>query len=255
MTNTREIRGRKQCGKRFPQEAYLVENAPARLLAEFVGTFALIFIGAGSIMTMAQWDPTGGALVGIAAAHGFVIAVMVTAVGHVSGGHFNPAVSTALLVTRRLKPVEWAAYVVVQLVGATVAALALSVLYDTVIKDKTGLGTPSLAAGHTTGQGLLLEGILTFFLVFTVFAVAVDGRGAFKIVAGLPIGFVIFFDILMGGPTTGGAMNPARWFGPALVSGNWSNGWLYIIGPIVGGIIAAVIYDVVILKPKKAAAA
>ena len=255
MTNTREIRGRKQRGKRFPQEAYLVENAPARLLAEFVGTFALIFIGAGSIMTMAQWDPTGGALVGIAAAHGFVIAVMVTAVGHVSGGHFNPAVSTALLVTRRLKPVEWAAYVVVQLVGATVAALALSVLYDTVIKDKTGLGTPSLAAGYTTGQGLLLEGILTFFLVFTVFAVAVDGRGAFKIVAGLPIGFVIFFDILMGGPTTGGAMNPARWFGPALVSGNWSNGWLYIIGPIVGGIIAAVIYDVVILKPKKAAAA
>jgi aquaporin Z len=255
MTNTREIRGRKRRGKRFPQEAYLVENAPARLLAEFVGTFALIFIGAGSIMTMAQWDPTGGALVGIAAAHGFVIAVMVTAVGHVSGGHFNPAVSTALLVTRRLKPVEWAAYVVVQLVGATVAALALSVLYDTVIKDKTGLGTPSLAAGHTTGQGLLLEGILTFFLVFTVFAVAVDGRGAFKIVAGLPIGFVIFFDILMGGPTTGGAMNPARWFGPALVSGNWSNGWLYIIGPIVGGIIAAVIYDVVILKPKKAAAA
>ena len=255
MTNTREIRGRKQRGKRFPQEAYLVENAPARLLAEFVGTFALIFIGAGSIMTMAQWDPTGGALVGIAAAHGFVIAVMVTAVGHVSGGHFNPAVSTALLVTRRLKPVEWAAYVVVPLVGATVAALALSVLYDTVIKDKTGLGTPSLAAGHTTGQGLLLEGILTFFLVFTVFAVAVDGRGAFKIVAGLPIGFVIFFDILMGGPTTGGAMNPARWFGPALVSGNWSNGWLYIIGPIVGGIIAAVIYDVVILKPKKAAAA
>ena len=179
MTNTREIRGRKQRGKRFPQEAYLVENAPARLLAEFVGTFALIFIGAGSIMTMAQWDPTGGALVGIAAAHGFVIAVMVTAVGHVSGGHFNPAVSTALLVTRRLKPVEWAAYVVVQLVGATVAALALSVLYDTVIKDKTGLGTPSLAAGYTTGQGLLLEGILTFFLVFTVFAVAVDGRGAF----------------------------------------------------------------------------
>ena len=255
MTNTREIRGRKRRGKRFPQEAYLVENAPARLLAEFVGTFALIFIGAGSIMTMAQWDPTGGALVGIAAAHGFVIAVMVTAVGHVSGGHFNPAVSTALLVTRRLKPVEWAAYVVVQLVGATVAALALSVLYDTVIKDKTGLGTPSLAAGHTTGQGLLLEGILTFFLVFTVFAVAVDGRGAFKIVAGLPIGFVIFFDILMGGPMTGGAMNPARWFGPALVSGNWSNGWLYIIGPIVGGIIAAVIYDVVILKPKKAAAA
>ena len=232
-----------------------MENAPARLLAEFVGTFALIFIGAGSIMTMAQWDPTGGALVGIAAAHGFVIAVMVSALGHISGGHFNPAVSTALLVTRKIKPVDWAAYVVVQLVGATVAALALTVLYDKVVKEATGLGTPSLAAGHTSGQGLLLEGILTFFLVFTVFAVAVDGRGAFKIVAGLPIGFVIFFDILMGGPMTGGAMNPARWFGPALVSGNWSNGWLYIVGPVVGGIIAALLYDIMILRRKDAAPA
>jgi aquaporin Z len=198
---------------------------------------------------------TGYALIGIAAAHGFVIAVMVSALGHISGGHFNPAVSTALLVTRKLKPVDWVAYVVVQLVGATVAALALSVLYDKVVKDATGLGTPSLAAGHTTGQGLLLEGILTFFLVFTVFAVAVDGRGAFKIVAGLPIGFVIFFDILMGGPMTGGAMNPARWFGPALVSGNWSNGWLYIIGPIVGGIIAALVYELVVLRGKSEAAA
>ena len=128
-------------------------------------------------------------------------------------------------------------------------------LYDAVVKDKTGLGTPSLAADYTSGQGLLLEGILTFFLVFTVFAVAVDGRGAFKIVAGLPIGFVIFFDILMGGPLTGGAMNPARWFGPALVSGNWSNGWLYIVGPVVGGIIAALLYDVMILRRKDAAPA
>ena len=84
---------------------------------------------------------------------------------------------------------------------------------------------------------------------------AVDGRGAFKIVAGLPIGFVIFFDILMGGPMTGGAMNPARWFGPALVSGNWSNGWLYIVGPVVGGIIAALLYDVMILRRKDASPA
>lgn len=140
-------------------------------------------------MTMAQWDPTGGAVVGIAAADGFVIAVMVSAHGHISGGHFNPTVSTGLPVTRTIKPADWATYVVVQLVSATVAALALTVLYETVFKDATGLGTPSLAAGYTSGQGLLLEGILTYFLVFTVFAVAVDGRGAFKIVAGLPIGF------------------------------------------------------------------
>jgi aquaporin Z len=232
-----------------------VENAPARLLAEFVGTFALIFIGAGAIMTVGEMQFTGYSLIGIAAAHGFVIAVMVSALGHISGGHFNPAVSTALLVTRKMKPIDWIAYVIVQLAGATVAALALSVLYDTVVKNATNLGTPGLLDGHSVGQGLLLEGILTFFLVFTVFGVAVDGRGAFKIVAGLPIGFVIFFDILMGGPMTGGAMNPARWFGPALVSGTWTNGWLYIVGPIVGGIIAALAYEIVILRGKTESAA
>ncbi len=206
-----------------------MENAPARLLAESVGTFALIFIGAGSIMTAAQLTGGGYALIGIAAAHGFVIAVMVSALGHISGGHFNPAVSTALLITRKIKPVDWAAYVVVQLVGATVAALALSVIYN--------------------------EGILTFFLVFTVMAVAVDGRGAFKMVAGLPIGFVVFFDILMGGPITGGAMNPARWLGPALVSGNWADAWVYIVGPVGGGVIAALIYEIVVLRGKSESAA
>ena len=225
----------------------MVENAPARLLAEFVGTFALIFIGAGAIMTTADWT-NGGTLIGIAAAHGFVIAVMVSALGHVSGGHFNPAVTTALLVTKRIKPVEWAAYVVTQLAGGAVAALALSVIYTTQIKNATELGTPSIGGDYSTGQALLVEGILTFFLVFTVFAVAVDGRGSFKIVAGLPIGFVIFFDILMGGPLTGGAMNPARWFGPALVQGNWANGWVYIVGPVVGGAIAALLYELIVLR-------
>ena len=204
----------------------------------------------GSVFFLYVIIATGNAI-----AIGAALAIAIMLGGHISGGHFNPAVSTALLVTRKIKPVDWAAYVVVQLVGATVAALALTVLYDTVVKDKTGLGTPSLAAGHTSGQGLLLEGILTFFLVFTVFAVAVDGRGAFKIVAGLPIGFVVFFDILMGGPVSGAAMNPARWFGPALVSGNLSGGWIYIVGPLVGGAIAAIVYVVVILKPKNAASA
>ncbi len=228
----------------------MVENAPARLLAEFVGTFALIFIGAGSIMTAAQLTGGGYALIGIAAAHGFVIAVMVSALGHISGGHFNPAVSTALLITRKIKPVDWAAYVVVQLVGATVAALALSVIYNEVTKNATQLGTPSIGEAYSSGQALLVEGILTFFLVFTVMAVAVDGRGAFKMVAGLPIGFVIFFDILMGGPITGGAMNPARWLGPALVSGNWADAWVYIVGPVGGGVIAALIYEIVVLRGK-----
>jgi MIP family channel proteins len=232
-----------------------VDNAPARLLAEFVGTFALIFIGAGSIMTAAQLGGGGYSLIGIAAAHGFVLAVMISALGHVSGGHFNPAVTTGLLLAKAVKPVEWVAYVVTQMIAAVVAALALSVVYDAVVKDATGLGTPAISDGYSIGQALLVEGILTFFLVFTVMAVAVDGRGAFKIVAGLPIGFVVFFDILMGGPVTGAAMNPARWFGPALVSGNWSDWWVYLVGPVVGGLAAAAIYAAVILKRDDSAAA
>jgi aquaporin Z len=254
MTNTGERRAVIDAGL-DPAGGTPLENAPARLLAEFVGTFALIFIGAGAIMTMAQWDPTGGALVGIAAAHGFVLAVMVSALGHISGGHFNPAVSLGVLLGKGIKPLEFVAYVVTQLVAATVAALALTVLYTTAVKDATGLGTPALGEVYSPGQGLLVEGILTFFLVFVVMAVGVDPRGAFKIVAGLPIGFVVFFDILMGGPVSGAAMNPARWFGPALVSGNWSDGWIYIAGPLVGGAIAAIIYIVVVLKPKNAASA
>ena len=113
---------------------------------------------------------------------------------------------------------------------------------------------PAVGAGYSTGQILLVEAILTFFLVFTVFAVAVDSRGAFKMIAGLPIGFVVFFDILMGGPLSGGAMNPARWFGPALVSGNWSDAWVYIVGPVVGGGIAALVYEIVVLRSKHAPA-
>lgn len=232
-----------------------MDNAPARLLAEFVGTFALIFIGAGSILTATELTGGGYALIGIAAAHGFVIAVMVSALGHVSGGHFNPAVSFALAVTRKIKPAEAVIYIVCQMVAAAIAAYALTAVFSHKIQDAAGMGVPALGPGHTVSQALVAELILTFFLVFTVFAVAVDGRGAFKIVAGLPIGFVVFFDILMGGPTSGGAMNPARWFGPALVSGNWDNWWIWIIGPIVGGAVAAIAYEIVILRGKSEAAA
>ena len=125
-----------------------MENAPARLLAEFVGTFALIFIGAGSIMTAAELAGGGYSLIGIAAAHGFVLAVMISALGHVSGGHFNPAVSLGVLIAKGIKPVEFVAYVVTQLVAATIAALALSVIYATAVKDATGL--PVIAVGLIT---------------------------------------------------------------------------------------------------------
>jgi aquaporin TIP len=230
----------------FPQ-------APRRLVAEFIGAFALTFIGAGAIMSAASFE--GYALIGIAAAHGLVIAVMVCAFGHVSGGHFNPAVSVGMLVTRRMNGQEFGGYVIAQCLGGIAAALLLAGIYDDPVKSDAHLGVPALGAGVGVGAGLVVELILTFFLVIVVFGVAVDGKGSYNAVAGLPIGFVIFFDILMGGPLTGAAMNPARWIGPALVDGFWDDFWIYIVGPLAGGILAALVYEYVIVPDKAPAAA
>ena len=211
-----------------------------RAWAEFVGTFALIFAGAGAIAV-------GADLVGVAFAHGLVIAVMASAVGHISGGHFNPAVTFGFVVTRRMEPTLAGAYVVAQLLGATVAALALRVL----LPERLDLdaGVPQLGDGVGVGAGMGIEAILTFFLVWVIFATAADPRGAFKSIAGLAIGFTITLDILAGGPLTGAAMNPARSFGPALVQGVWDDFLVYWIGPLVGGGLAALIYELLYLRP------
>jgi aquaporin Z len=209
-------------------------------VAEFVGTFALIFIGVGSIVAEAG-------LVGIALAHGLVIAVMASAVGHISGGHFNPAVTFGFLITRRMEPALAGVYVAAQLAGAVAAALMLRLLYP----DEAGLdsGAPAVVSGVSSFSGLVLEAILTFFLVWVIFATAADPRGAFKSIAGLAIGLTITLDILAGGPITGAAMNPARALGPELVQWEWSDFWIYIIGPLVGGGGAALLYDWLYLRP------
>jgi aquaporin TIP len=211
-----------------------------RALAEFVGTFALVFAGVGAIVT-------GANLVGVAFAHGLVIAVMASAVGHISGGHFNPAVTFGFLVTRRIDPTLAGAYVGAQLLGATVAALALRVLYPDGLDLDAGV--PQLGAGVSAGAGMGIEAILTFFLVWVIFATAADPRGAFKSIAGLAIGLTITLDILAGGPLTGAAMNPARSFGPALVQGVWDDTLVYWIGPLAGGGVAALLYDLLYLRP------
>ena len=212
-----------------------------RAFAEFVGTFALVFIGVGSVIF------SGGQLVAIAFAHGLAIAVMVSAVGHISGGHFNPAVTFGFLVTRRMAPALGAIYVVTQLLAAGVAMLALKAIFP----DEPSLdpGVPTVAEQITTGAGLLTEAILTFFLVWVVFATATDPRGTFKAVAGLAIGLTITVDILGGGPLTGAAMNPARAFGPELVQGEWSDFWVYWVGPLAGGGLAALAYELLYLRP------
>ena len=226
--------------------AVLAGDYLKRGVAEFIGTFALVFVGAGSMLY--------GNLLGTAVAFGLVIAVMVSAFGQVSGGHFNPAVTMGFLVTKRIAPALAAFYWLVQITGATLAALLLRWIFPPVVK---GLfeGAPVLNPTIDAAKGVTIEAVLTFFLVLIVFATAVDPRGAFKQIAGLAIGFTILLDITMGGGLTGGAMNPARAFGPQLVSGHWTNFWVWYVGPLAGGTLAALLYEFLYLAPPRTAAA
>jgi aquaporin Z len=216
-----------------------------RAAAEFVGTFALIFIGAGSICVAGS---AGGGLVQIAFAHGLAIAVMASAVGHISGAHFNPAVTFGFLVTRRIEPALAGVYWAAQLAGAVAGALLLEWLVPNALTDPVSLGVPALGDGVGAGAGMVLEAIMTFFLVWVIFATAADPRGTFTAIAGLAIGLTITLDILMGGPLTGAALNPARAFGPELVSGEWADAWVWYIGPLLGGAAAAIAYEWLYLR-------
>ena len=218
-----------------------------KLVVEFIGTFTLIFIGAGSIIAT-----QGTNLVAIALGHGFAIAVMVSAFGHVSGGLYNPALTVGLWVTRRMNTPDTVAYIVVQLAGATFAALCLLVLFPEQSRDVTSLGTPVLG-GVSFVQGVGIELLLTFFLMLAVFGTAIDSRG--PKVGGLFIGLVIAMDIAAGGPLTGASMNPARTFGPALISGTWDDHLVYWIGPIIGAVVAALVYHYVVLDGREEAPA
>ena len=216
-------------------------EAVRRFAAEFVGTFALVFVVVGSIMVSAQ-----SGLVGIALAYGLVVGVMVAAVGHISGGHFNPAVTFGFLVTRRLSAANAVIYWCAQLVAAVLAALLLRVVFPDAA-DLSG-GVPTLNSGMSTFGGLVLEAVLTFFVVWVIFGVATDPKSTHRPIAGLAIGLTITLDVLIGGPLTGAALNPARAFGPQLVEGVWSDGWLYYVGPLAGAAAAALLYDQLYLR-------
>ena len=215
-----------------------------RAFAEFVGTFTLIFVGAGSIVATGGHDLTA-----IALAHGLAIGVMASAVGHISGGHFNPAVTLGFLVTRRIEPMIAVAYWAAQFAGGTLGALLLRGVVPKQAADAVKLGVPAIGSGIGSGQGLVIEIVLTFFLVWVIFATAADPRGAFRSIAGLAIGFTITLDIFMGGPYTGAAMNPARAFGPQLVQNAWSNCWVWYLGPVIGAALAALAYEWLYLRP------
>jgi aquaporin NIP len=198
-------------------------------VAEFIGTFALVFIGCGTVAS-GKADALGGAV-----AFGGTLGIMVYALGHISGGHFNPAVSIGLALGRRFSWTKVPTYVIAQAAGATVAALLLRLTLSS--GASLGVTHPS----GSDGQSFVWEVILTFFLVFVVTAVATDAR-AVRSAAGLCIGGTVVLDALVGGSISGASMNPARSFGPALVAGDFNGLWIYLVAPVVGGAIAALAY-------------
>jgi MIP family channel proteins len=217
--------------------------------AEFIGAFALTFFGAASIMV------GSAGLIGVAFAHGLAIALMVTAFAHISGGHFNPAITLAFVATRRIELKLAVVYWFNQFAGACVAALLLWWIFPAEAIAPARLGAPLLHPAIGNGAGLVLEAIMTGFLVLAVFALAVDPRGAFKAVAGFGIGLVITMDVLAGGPLTGAAMNPSRAFGPEVVYRVWeSYTWIYYVGPGAGAVVAGLLYEYLYLRPKAQAA-
>jgi aquaporin NIP len=209
-----------------------------RAAAEGLAAFALVFAGCGAIIAN---DRYGGALgtVGVALAFGLVIMVMVYATGHLSGAHTNPAVTVAFTVTRHFPPRDAAAYIAAQVAGATAGALLLLAVW-TDQPAFLGATVPSVGAG----SALVYEAVLTAFLMFVIMAVATDTR-AVGAAAAIAIGGSIGLDALFGGPVTGASMNPARSFGPALVAGEWTDFWVYLVGPVFGGALGAVAYQLV----------
>src|SRR5262245_48900572 len=226
-------------GRRARSAGGLMSGNTQAAIAELIGTFTLVFIGAGAGAVASA----GGGLLGVALAHGFALVVIVYAWGSISGAHVNPAVTFAAALTGRMDWGKAVFYWVAQLVGAALASYVL--LW--VLGPETGLGqtTGSLTTASPL-KTVLVEAILTFFLVSAVYGSAIAGRNGSAV--GIAIGFVLVADILMGGPLTGASMNPARTFGPALAMRNFSYLWMYVAGPLLGGGVAALVYNSMFLE-------
>jgi MIP family channel proteins len=206
--------------------------------AEFIGTFALVFVGGGAIVAARDAGAVG--LLAVALAHGLILALMVTATMRISG-HLNPAVTLGFLAVRRIEPMMAGVYIVAQVLAAVAAAYALKGLVPTDQFNAVSGTVQQIAVGVSWEQAFGLEAIATFFLTFVIFGTAVDPRG--PRVGGFAIGLTIAADILAIGPLTGGSMNPARSFGPAFATQNFAGQFVYWTGPILGSIVAAVVYE------------
>lgn len=222
-------------------EADVITEWVVPLVVEAVGVLALCYIGIGAIMA------TGGNdLLAIAVAHGLAIGLLVAAGGHISGGVYNPALTLGLLIGGKLRWDKAIGYLVVQLVGGVIGALLIKATFPAAQVDAAHLGIPAVGANASAGRAVLAEIVTTFFLMYVVFGTAVDGRGP-RAIAPLAIGLTITMDILAVGPISGAAMNPARWFGPAVVQASFTDWWVYWVGPGIGAAIAAVLYAYIYL--------
>ncbi|HEX3376649.1 MAG TPA: MIP family channel protein [Candidatus Acidoferrales bacterium] len=230
-------------------------SKPQKIVAEFIGTFALVFFGAGAVIadqflrTNATGQP-GFGLLGIALAQGLAFGIMVTALGHISGGHFNPAITIGFWVTRKISSFDAITYWIAQVGGGIAAAYLLRTL-PFEAWGSAQLGTPDLAIGVTRAIGLIFEAVMTFFLVFVFFATTVDDHGASRKTAGFAVGLTITIAILVGAPFTGAALNPARVLGSAIASNHWTNHGVYWFGPLGGGVVAGWLYDTLFLSKKE----
>jgi MIP family channel proteins len=211
-----------------------MHSRSAKLAAELFGAFVLVLAAAGA----SRFSPPGPAL-----AYGAVFGVLVAVLGRISGGHFNPAVTIGHWVTHRFGTFTALGYCGAQLAGAACAAYVLQALVPDPIQQATALGAPGLAAGLTRGPAMLVEGSMTFFLVFAIFATTVNKTTPRYWLAGLVGGAAITLGVLAGGALTGSSMNPAREFGLALASRRWAFQGVYWIGPLGGGVAAAFLYD------------
>lgn len=229
---------------------------PRAWLAEAIATFGLVFFGPLSVILSAAWYGDGlstEAIIFISLGHGGIIVLMVYAFGHISGAHINPAVTIPMMITKKISVKDGIGYILFQIMGAMVATLSLQALFPEIGKKVFwgAHGGPSELIGNSMVSGLAIEIILTFFLVVVIFMTAVHKKAP-KQIYGAAIGGMVFLLHLVGVPLTGASMNPARSFSPTVVSGDvglWEVQWLYWVGPIVGGIIAAVVMNYLYVKP------
>lgn len=218
-------------------------DAYKKYVSEFLGTFALIFIGAGSCCAdyyLVQNGAQGFGLLGIAIAFGFVVVAVAYSLGYVSGAHINPAVTVSMVVSNRMDAQTGFMYIASQLGGAAFGGYLLKILFPAALA--INLGTCSLGSGVTILQAILMEAVITFLLVFVVYATVIDKR-ATPALAGLAIGLVVLFGVMVGGTISGGSLNPARVFGPAVASGHFQNHYVWWLGPVAGGVLAGLVYE------------